>query len=200
MRLVSVTDFLRHASEDKSLFSMSCWRATLWWLFLFGIIKVMEEEKGQFNKFVLSLYEDNGGPVRFLNGILLKATEFVRHFDAQTNILVGIASAIFLFVLSVAAREESVDFSLLVLGIFAGLSALTSLYAIHPPRFMRKKRQEESLMYNKKVANFPTHIEYKEELRKVMENREEVLDQYSIEIYNLYKYYYRPKRKLFRVL
>lgn len=160
-------------------------------------MKIVEDEKEQSNKAVLSLWEDNGALVRFLNGILEKATVFVRHFDTQTNILVGVSSAIFLFVFSVAARQETVNTSLIVLGIFSGLSALLSLYAIHPPRFMRKKRQEESLMYNKKVASFPSYNEYKDALREVVKNREEILRQYSIEIYNLYKYYYHPKRKLF---
>lgn len=156
----------------------------------------MGEEKER-SKFILSLWEDNGGSVRFLTSIMQKATDFVRHFDSQTNVLVSISSAVFLLVVSRVYQQEVVNIPLLVLGSFAGVSALVSLYAIHPPRFMRKKRQEESLMYNKKVANFPSYIEYKNTLREVMEDREKVLQQYSMEIYNLYKYYYRPKRKLF---
>lgn len=156
----------------------------------------MEEEKER-SRFILSLWEDNGGSMRFLNGILEKATAFVRHFDSQTNVLVSISSAILLLVVSRMYSQEVINIPLLILGSFAGISALVSLYAIHPPRFMRKKRQEESLMYNKKVANFPSYVEYKDKLREVMEDREKVLQQYSMEIYNLYKYYYRPKRKLF---
>lgn len=120
----------------------------------------MEEEKER-SKFILSLWEDNGGSVRFLTSIMQKATDFIRHLDSQTNVLVSISSAIFLLVVSRVYSQETINIPLLILGSFAGISALVSLYAIHPPRFMRNKRQEESLMYNKKVANFASHVEYK---------------------------------------
>ncbi|MEK7510215.1 MAG: hypothetical protein AAB567_01490 [Patescibacteria group bacterium] len=132
----------------------------------------------------------------FLDGLLEKSYEFAQHLDAQTNILVGVSTAIFLFSLS-AFLGDHPRILFLVLGFFSGLSSLIGLFAIHPPKFMRKRGQEESLMYNKKIASFLSAEEYGRELGKILDDGRAVTQQYATEIYNVAKYYYRPKRRLF---
>lgn len=148
---------------------------------------------------ILSLWEDNGGLIRMLTGIMQKASDFVRHFDSQTNVLISISLAIFLFSTSKIYEYGPTSFPLLILAVFAALSALAGLYAIHPPRWMRKQRQTESIIYNKKVVSFSSALEYQEALREVVKDREKVFEEYATEIYNMYKYYYRPKRNLFNI-
>lgn len=157
----------------------------------------MEEE--QENGLIPSTWENNAAPIHFLDSILTKASGFVHHFDAQTSILVGISSVVFFFVISRSVGLEQISVPFIVLGVFSGLSTIVSLYAMHPPSVMRKKRQEESLLYNKKVVSFPSEAEYQQALYEIMHDHKKLLHQYTLEIYNLYKYYYRPKRTLFIV-
>lgn len=146
----------------------------------------------------ISIAEDNGALIRALTGIMEKATSFVRQFDTQANILIGISSGFAL--LSFSMMQNKIAFKpFAVLGFFSVLSVFAGLYSVHPPRFMRKKRQQESLLYNKKIGGFPSHAEYGEELIKMFEDRNRFVQEYALEIYNLYKYYYRPKRQLFTI-
>lgn len=139
-----------------------------------------------------------GDEIRILFGILDKTTKLIQHLDTQTNILIGISSAIFVF-MTAGLKYGSLNTSLLVLGVFSATAALVGLFAIHPPRFMRKKGQKESVMYNKAIGNFQSHTIYKKKLEKIFGSRDEILDQYAMEIYNLAKYYYQPKRKIFKL-
>jgi len=155
----------------------------------------MEKESGGYDP-----KKDIGATIRFLNGILEKRDTFARHIDSQVQILIGLSSATFLFSGSnLLGKEPGVEIAWLVLGTFAALAALVGLLAIHPPRFMRKRGQNESLMYNKKISSFASSSKYEEELRRVVGDQDALIKQYSIEIYNLSKYYYQPKRKLFRI-
>jgi len=54
-------------------------------------------------------------------------------------------------------------------------------------------------MYNKNIGNFHSPAIYQKQLEKIFESREAILKQYSMEIYNLAKYYYQPKRKIFKL-
>ncbi len=81
----------------------------------------------------------------------------------------------------------------------AGISALVALFAVHPPRFMRKRGQKESLLYNKNISSFSSFKEYAQEIKKVTTDKDAMIEQYAIEIYNLARYYYNPKRKLFHL-
>jgi len=106
------------------------------------------------------------------------------------------SSAIFIFSSSrLLSSKPAIGF--FVLGFFAALSAIFGLLAIHPPKIMRKRGQNESLMYNKKISNFFSSGDYKNELDKLLGDQDKITNQYAVEIYNLCAYYYRPKRKLF---
>src|SRR3989338_11330369 len=157
------------------------------------------EEKKEEKKDDFTIFDDNGALVKFLSGILDKGSALVHHADSQTNILMGISSAIFIFSLSSSLQRGHMEIPFLILILFSAFSSLAGLYAIHPPRFMRKKQQEESVMYNKKISDFTSSDDYFKVLWSVMLNRTEFVRQYSMEIYNLYKYNYGPKRKLFKL-
>jgi hypothetical protein len=141
---------------------------------------------------------DLSDEIRVLMGIVDKTTKLIQHLDTQTNILIGISSAIFVF-MTAGLKYGNLNIPLLVLGVFSAIAALTGLFAIHPPRFMRKKGQQESLMYNKNIGNFQSSAVYQKKLEKVFESREALLKQYAMEIHNLAKYYYQPKRKIFKL-
>jgi hypothetical protein len=134
--------------------------------------------------------------VIFLNGVVEKTRRLADHIDSQTNILIGISFAIFIFTLS-RVLDGNAQIPIFILTVFSGLSALIGLFAIHPPRSLRKQGQTESALYNKNIIGFSSAEGYKERLNKIIDSREEMVQEYSTEIYNLAKYLYRPKRNLF---
>lgn len=142
--------------------------------------------------------ELNDFSAKFLEELVEKSYQFVLHLDTQTNILVGVSSAIFLFSIS-RFLEVTQDLTFLILAVFSAISALVGLFAIHPPRFMRKRGQEESLMYHKHIVGFRSPKEYAQKLLKVIGDKKLVTEEFATEIYNVSKYYYRPKRKLFHL-
>lgn len=135
--------------------------------------------------------------LKFMVNIMDKSTSFTQHIDNQINILLGISTAIFVFSTSRIEGENSVVF--FVLGLFSAVSALIGLTAIHPPQSMRKHGQRESIIYNKKINSFPSPVEYKKRLLKTVDDFDKMAEQYSIEIYNMYNFYYKPKRTLYKI-
>jgi hypothetical protein len=133
----------------------------------------------------------------FLDSVLDKTVSYAHHMDNQIQILVGISSAVFVF----AATQfgEKGDLFLLVLATFSIISAIVALLAIHPPRFMRKRGQPESIMYDKQIISFSSSQNYTQEILKIVEDPDKILQQYATEIFNISKYYYRPKKTLFRI-
>ncbi len=124
--------------------------------------------------------------------------ESTQHLDHQINIVIGISAATFLLSVSILEKEPK-NLPLFFIMIFAGVSALTGLLAVHPPHFMRKRGQPESLLYRKKIESFSSPSEYEKAVIEAMTTSKKTREQYAIEVYNLCKYYYRPKRQLFHI-
>jgi hypothetical protein len=135
----------------------------------------------------------------FLTTNLEKATHFLRHVDMQANILIGVCSGLFIFAISLEPAVRSTEYALNVLAVFSALSALFSLVAVHPPRFLRKQGQKESIMYHRAVSRHATSTDYGRTLIKLLGDRTAITQQYATEIYNIYKYTYGPKRTFFNL-
>jgi len=136
----------------------------------------------------------------FLSGALQKAENFARHMDNQISILVGLSSGLFILSVSqIKPENNDIFFPLLLFVPFSLTSALLAIFALIPPRFMRKKGQKESLFYNKEIISLDSAKQYAKELKEVVGDFDKILDQYALEIYNICRYYYRPKRRLFKI-
>lgn len=142
--------------------------------------------------------EETKGRENFIDNILDNIAEFTRHLDHQINIVIGISTAMFVLTVSMLEKEPD-SIPLFFIMIFSGASALVGLLAVHPPRSMRKHGQPESLLYKKKIESFDSPKEYEKAITAIVATPEKIREQYTIEIYNLCKYYYRPKRKLFHI-
>lgn len=142
--------------------------------------------------------KDLGAMIRFLASIQDKASRFVQHLDMQINVIIGISMAVFAFSVSRISGGDS-SAALYILNACSALSAITGLYAIHPPKFMRKRGQSESLLYNKTITEAKSAENYRQQLEKVVGMPDEILRQYALEIFNMATYYYRPKRDLFKL-
>ena len=124
-----------------------------------------------------------------------KARDLGNSIDQQINILVGISSAIFLY--SISQYVAYHELAHLSLTLFMGLAMLLSIITIHPFRWMRRRGQKESVFYNRFVVKQESPVEYGKILDAVVVNRDALINEYATEVYNLYKYYYRPKRDLY---
>ncbi|MBI4433181.1 hypothetical protein HY632_00255 [Candidatus Uhrbacteria bacterium] len=140
--------------------------------------------------------KDLGATMRLLNAVLEKSTTRIQHIDTQINVLVGLSSALFVFSASQALATGY--FFFLALALTGASAALLALFAIHPPRIMRKRGQTESLFYNRTIESFPSAQAYAQHLQKLVGQSTALVEEYAREAYNLSKFYYRPKRELFR--
>lgn len=132
-----------------------------------------------------------------LNAMLDKLITVITHFDVQTNIIIGISIAI--SALATSKINDPINgVAFMILGLFSIAATIIGLYAIHPPKFMRKKGQGESILYHRKITSYSSAEEYARGLA-AMSNKETILKEYSLEIFNTYKYLYRPKRDLFNI-
>ena len=132
-----------------------------------------------------------------LEGILNRNYSYAKQLDTYANIMIALSSAIFIFAFSQLRDERSLFW--MVLGLTTGVATILSLIMVRPPRSLRKQGQEESLMYSREIMSFASPLEYNRKLRLVLTNREEIIDEYSKEIFNLTKYYYLPKKLIFRI-
>ena len=133
-----------------------------------------------------------------LDSILQKATSTMIHFDTQTNILIGITIAISALALSHIDNEQN-SLVFIVMSFFSMLSTFICLYAVHPPKRMTKRGQKESLFYNKNIIEFGTPAVYAKELNILSHSKDKIIEQYALDIYNIYKYHCGPKRRLFNI-
>ena len=135
-----------------------------------------------------------------LNEILQKINSNAEHIDVQTNSLVILSSAVFVFsaqnFLSAGPNQHLYALSL---AFFSSLSSIAGLLALNPPAFMDKRGQKESDLYVRKIAEYKTKEEYFERLKKILKNEQNAIEEYALDIYNLSKYSYLPKRKLFNL-
>jgi hypothetical protein len=135
-----------------------------------------------------------------LNEILQKINSNAEHIDVQINSLVILSSAVFVFSAQYyLSSGSSQNIYALILAIFSSLASIVGLLALNPPRFMDKKGQKESALYVRHIASYTTQEEYSKKLCDVVSNEENVTDEYALEIYNLSKYSYLPKRNLFNM-
>ncbi len=142
--------------------------------------------------------KDPKAVVHFLTGLAEKHSAFARHIDNQANILIGLSTGIFVLVANQVLNSKTMPLYFFTAMIFSALSAIMGLLTVHPPKFMRKKGQKESVMlYNKAISSFKSPEEYAEKLKNLFNNQNELFHEFGLEIFNLSKYYYRPKRTLF---
>ncbi len=142
--------------------------------------------------------KDVGAAIRLLANILDKTNRTVQHLDTQANILIGVSAGLFALSIgkSVSATSQ-VPVAFIILAIMSAVTAVIALFAVHPPRFMRKRGQKESLFYQKYIENMGSAEKYEAALTERVGHIDAITKEYALEIYNMATYLYRPKRKLF---
>lgn len=139
--------------------------------------------------------KDLGAAMRILGSILDKTLRTTFQIDTQVNVLNGISMALFAFAALRVASGGSLY--LLPLAVGTASAAVLGLFALHPPRSMRKRGQEESLLYSRSIVGTESAEAYARELEAMIADRSTIIQHYAREIFNLTRYYYYPKRRLF---
>lgn len=135
-----------------------------------------------------------------LNEILHKINGNTEHIDIQINNLVILSSALFAFsATGFLSSNPSIHLYLLVLALFSSLSAITGLLALNPPSFLDKRGQKDSRLYTHGIASYKSPEEYYDAIQTMLADKKKTVEQYALEIYNLSKFYYLPKRMLFNL-
>ena len=135
--------------------------------------------------------------INFLEGLTNKIIDITHTVDSHANVMIGINTGIFALVVSQLFKTDTLKITMGVVACFSMISAFCAMLAIRLPRFFTKRYpHEESILHAPRIAKFNSANIYAKELQKMVKNEDEVFRQYSLEAYNLSRYYYLPKRKM----
>jgi hypothetical protein len=140
--------------------------------------------------------EELQATVSFLDGLTSKIIDATRNIDNHANVLIGLNTGIFLLSINEVFQVDHLKLTFAVVAAFSALSAFVALLAIRLPKAVVNKKHNESLFYARRIASFSSAKEYAKKLRQLLKNEDDFFEQYSLEIYNLSKYYYIPKRRV----
>jgi len=152
----------------------------------------MENEKNN-----AKCINDDQVTINFLEGLSNKIIDITHTVDSHANVMIGINTGIFVLVVSQLFKTDTLKITMGVVAFFSMISAFCAMLAIRLPRFFTKRYpHEESLLHAPRISKFNSADIYAEELQKILANEDETFRQYSLEVYNLSKYYYLPKRRM----
>jgi len=141
---------------------------------------------------------DNGQvTINFLEGLSNRIIDITHTVDSHANVMIGINTGIFVLVVSQLFRVNTLKITLGVVAVFSVISALCAILAIRLPHFFtRRHPHEESMLHAPRISKFNSADLYAQELKTIVKNEDELFRQYSLEAYNLSRYYYLPKRRM----
>jgi len=135
-----------------------------------------------------------------LNEILHKINGNTEHIDIQINNIVILSSALFAFsATGYLSGSPNAHYYLLILALFSSLSAVAGLISLNPPSYFDKRGQKDSRLYSHGISSYKSPEEYHAAIKEMIADKEKTVEQYALEIYNLSKFLYLPKRKLFNL-
>jgi hypothetical protein len=152
----------------------------------------MEDKK--YNEQILN---DGQAIINFLEGLTNKIIDITHTVDNHANVMIGMNTGIFVLVISLLFKADVLRITLGIVAFFSFISAFCAILAIRLPHFFtRRYPHEESILHAPRISKFNSADIYATELQKIIKNEDEIFRQYSLEAYNLSKYYYVPKRKM----
>ncbi len=139
---------------------------------------------------------DTMNTLGFLEGLTKKVIDAAHTVDSHANVMVGINTGIFVLVISMLFEVEVLRVTMGMVAIFSALSAIFAIFAIRLPHIFVHNEREKSLLHAPRIAEFGSAESYADELQKMLNNDQEIFRQHALEVYNLSRYYYIPKRKM----
>ena len=135
--------------------------------------------------------------ISFLESLSQKIIDATHTVDTHANVMIGINTGIFIFVISKLFEDDSLRITMGVVALFSACSVIASMLAIRLPRIITKRyHHEESILHAPRISKFKSANEYASTLKKMIKDEDELLKQHSLEAFNLSKHYYTPKRRM----
>ncbi len=151
----------------------------------------------KYNRDVLTSADfDAMNTLGFLEGLTKKVIDAAHTVDSHANVMVGVNTGIFVLVISMLFEVDSLRLTMGMVAIFSALSAIFAIFAIRLPHVFGHNEREKSLLHAPRIAEFGSAEAYADELQKMLDDDREIFRQHALEVYNLSKYYYIPKRKM----
>ncbi len=133
-----------------------------------------------------------GDKIRFLTDLLRKQINLRNQIESRANIAIGFSAAILAFV-SNGLIQERINASMTIITTASTLSILSGLLALKPPKFLSRKAREQSVFYHTAITK-KSEADYLLQIRKICDSEEEVVRQYTLEVYNLTRHSIRFKK------
>ncbi len=136
----------------------------------------------------------------YLSIAMDKTMQTVQALDTQITILISITITVFAFTSERFLAGAGITY--LVISIFSALAAISALFAVHPPRFLRKggnHNYKKDTLFAANISEYPSSAEYSKALLKNLKSKKSITEECAVDIYNISTFYYTPKRKLFRL-
>ncbi len=147
---------------------------------------------------VLSYVMQNSDLLKRADDVLQRTLGAVRHIDTKANFLLGISSVLFAYTYSNIAGSATLA-PLMILNVSSGFSMLFSLFTIQPPRCIRSKGQELRIMFPGHISGFVSQEEFTKAFLESARDEKTMFEEISKEIYNLSRFYFALKYKLFAI-
>ncbi len=138
-----------------------------------------------------------GREITFLSDNLKKQIDKSNHHDTRANYVLGIAIAIFLFSLTQISGNKPGKIGFSIIALSSLIVCVLNLFTIKPPRLKKKRKEKESLLYHDEIASYSPE-EYLKQLKKTLESRDLIIEQYAKEIHNLVTYHIMTRKIFFR--
>lgn len=133
-----------------------------------------------------------GDKIRFLTDILRKQMDLRNQIESRANVALGFSAASLAFVLN-NLMPKGITLSAIIITSASMLSILSGLLALKPPKFLSRKAQEQSVFYHTAITN-NSEKSYLEQIKEICHSEDEVIKQYTLEVYNLTQYSIRFKK------
>lgn len=139
--------------------------------------------------------------ISMLNKILKKQESQWFNYETRASIILAFSASIFVLIAKDLFENNNhhLKISIVVFAFTLLIVIILSLLTIRPLKFLRKKNQEESLMYAGRIKKMGKE-KYTQELIKMTGNKEKIIEEYAMEIYNLVTYAIAPRKKMFRMI
>lgn len=131
----------------------------------------------------------------FLKDSLEKQLRVYHNYETRANYTIALSSGILVFAIAHLISKPIFTLGIYIIILTAFISLILSLLTLKPPKFMRKKRQKESLFYHNNISDL-SFEDFNKKINKTIDSPKEIVKQYSMEIYNLATYSIGP-RKIF---
>ena len=124
--------------------------------------------------------------LHFLDGMLKSLVNQRNSYDLRTEVLMAVSAGVFILCLqSIFSEATHGIIGFIVIAIAALFSCILCIFALRPPEILVKRdKLLPSIIHHGRIYDM-TGDEFQKEMKSVLENHNQIIDEYSKMIYNL---------------